>query len=320
MAADVNNGRVNARLIAGTRVVDGRALALVDEARRAFPMVGADTAEVLLPDRPLVGRCRVCGETRPLSKEHVPPAAAFNRQTARSHTVEEWFARDGSGELPGGRLQQGGIWGYTLCRDCNSITGHRYADEYRAWAVSVINAMADGGVNVNVLEAQTEVPSGPIELGGDPGPRPGAFVRQILAIMCTLSADYDLAGRHPAIRRLILGPSVETLPEGMSIGLTAYLGGYPRIVGPQLMFRPGEDAWHCVMELANPPLATVMVLGGNRPYRHTFDLSAFALVPPDEHRPVAGRLAAAIGHTMYPGDYRTQAMVDADRATNDATE
>jgi len=205
-------------------------------------------------------------------------------------------------------------WGYTLCRDCNSLTGHRYGDEYRLWTVSIINALADAQTNVREIEALPEVPSGAISLGGDPGPRPGAFVRQVLAIMCTLSADFDLAGRYPEIRRLILEPSVEALPTGMSIGLTGYIGGYPRIVGPQLVVHPLADAWYCVMELANPPLATLMVLGGNRPYYHTFDLSAFTLVPPNESRPVTGRLAVGVGHTMYPGDYRTRAMVEADRA------
>ena len=299
-------------------VLNEHARRLLDEGLRAFPMLDADAAEVLLPLRPLVGRCRICGELEQLTKEHVPPAAAFNRQTAPMHSADEWFARDESGELPGGELQQGGIWGYTLCRDCNSLTGHRYGDEYRLWAVSIINALADAKVNVRELEAQPEIPDGPITLGGDPGPRPGAFVRQVLAMMCTLSADFDLAGRYPAIRRLILDRSVETLPDGMSVGLTGYIGGYPRVVGPQLVAHPDEDAWYWLMELANPPLATLMVLGGNRPYRHVFDLSPFTLVPPDASTPVSARLGVAIGYTMYPGDYRTKGMVEAQRAQAEA--
>jgi hypothetical protein len=309
-----------ARLIVAARddALTAHARALLDEGLRAFPTLNADAAEVVLPTTSLIGRCRICGEVRQLTKEHVPPAAAFNQQTATVHTAEEWLARGDDGELPGGELQDGGIWGYTLCEGCNNATGVRYGEEYKLWAVSIINAFADAKVNVRDLEAQAEIPEGPISLSGTPGPRPGAFLRQALAIMCTLSADFDLAGRYPAIRRLILDRSVEPLPEGMSLGLTGYIGGYPRVHGPQLVANPDEDSWHCVMELAVPPLALLMVLGGNRPYRHVFDLSAYALVTPKERRTVSGRLAVAIGYTIYPGDYRTKAMLEAQRAAAEA--
>lgn len=297
-----------------------RARGLLDEGLRAFPTLNADAAEVVLPTTPLVSRCRICGEVRQLTKEHVPPAAAFNRQTATVHTAEEWFARSDDGELTGGELQHGGIWGYTLCETCNNATGVRYGEEYKLWAVSIINVLADAKVNVHELEALPEIPDGPISLSGNPGPRPGAFLRQALAIMCTLSADYDLAGTHPAIRRLILERSVEPLPNGMSLGLTAYIGGYPRVHGPQLVAHPEEGSWHCVMELAVPPLALLMVLGGNQPYRHVLDLSPYALVASKERRTVSGRLAVAIGYTMYPGDYRTKAMLEAQCAAAEAAD
>ena len=307
------------RVIVGNRA-DGltdHARALLTQALHAFPALDADAAEVVLPLRPLVGRCRICGQLRQLTKEHVPPASAFNKQTARMHTAEEWFARGDDGELPGGELQQGGIWGYTLCAECNNLTGARYGEEYKLWAVSIINAIADANVNVRELEELTEIPDGPLSLSGDPGPRPGAFLRQALAIMCTLSADFDLAERYPGIRRLILEGSVGALPDGMSLGLTGYIGGNARIVGPQFVVHPMEDAWYCLLELAVPPLALLMVLGGNRPYPHVFDLSPYALVGPNERREVSARLAVAIGHTMYPGDYRTKAMVEAQRAAAD---
>lgn len=315
-----DNGGVTARIFTGRPgPLSGRAARLLDEARRAFPSVGADTRQVFLPTERLEERCRICGTVGPLTKEHVPPASAFNEESANVHTAEEWLARGGDGELPGGELQHGGIWGYTLCERCNNLTGGYYGEEYKLWAYAIVQALRDAGVDPKVLDALEYIPDGPLRLTAykKRSPRPGAFVRQALSIMCTLSANFDLAGRYPAIRRSILEKSTEALPEGMSLGLTGYIGGYPRVIGPQIVARVGEGSWHCLMELAVPPLAILMVLGGNSPYRHTFDLTPFAEMAPGERRDVEGRLAVAIGYTMYPGDYRTKAMVEREAAENE---
>jgi hypothetical protein len=173
------------------------------------------------------------------------------------------------------------------------------------------------GTNVREIEADPEQRIGRFMFHGDEthvGPRPGAFVREGLAMMCSMSADFDLAGRYPAIRRLILEPSVEALPEGMSLGLTLFLGGYPRFAGPTLVLEPQAGVWRFVMEVANPPLATLMVLATNGPAPHICDLSALTLVAPDAYQPFEGRLAIGFGHGGMPGDYRPKAMVEAEAA------
>lgn len=285
---------------------------LLNEAMAAFPALQHDATEELFPATRRTGRCRICGQTRDLTREHVPPRSAYNREPGRAHTILEWLRRTAAGALPGGILRQGGTWGYTLCKPCNDLTGHRYADEYRELAMTVVRMFKRA--NVGEIEAALEQPIAQFRLHGDAGhagPRPGAFVREILALMCTLSADFDLAGRYPAIRRLILDPSVEALPAGMSLGMTVYLGGHPRYIGPTLTVHPTEGVWRYVMELAHPPLATLLVLATNGPAPHACDLSAFTQIAPDVRAPIEGRIAVGIGHTPLPGDYRTRAMVEA---------
>jgi hypothetical protein len=287
---------------------------------RTFPTVGADTQEVFLPLERLEARCRICGVTTKLTKEHVPPSSAFNDDAAKVHTADDWLKRAPDGELPGGKLQHGGIWGYTLCATCNNLTGGYYGEEYKWWALAIVNAFAEAGVNARQQIDESEyIPDGPLRLTDQKGrgARPGAFVRQALSIMCTLSAPFDLAGSYPVLRRIILDRAAAALPDGMSLGLTGYVGGYPRIAGPQIVVHEVEGSWHCIMELAVPPLALLMVLGGNAPFQHVFDLTPFSLVPPNERREVEGRLAVAIGHTMYPGDYRTKTMIERQAAENE---
>lgn len=288
---------------------------LMNEALAAFPALAHDATEELLPQRKAVGRCRICGEERPLTKEHIPPQKAFNMERGRLHSIMDWLKRDALGAMRGGIHQQGGVWGYTLCKPCNELTGHRYADEYREWTHMAVRMLA--GTNVRDVEAQLEQPAGRFGFRGDAehvGPRPGAFVREVLALMCSMSADFDLAGRYPEIRRLILEPSVEALPDGMSLGLTLFLGGHPRFAGPTLVVEPLAGVWRFVMEVANPPFATLMVLATNGPAPHVCDLSGLTLVAPDVHQPFEGRLAIGFGHGGMPGDYRTTAMVEAEAA------
>ena len=100
---------------------------LINEAKAAAPdeYLQNQTME-FLPRRRLSGRCRICGQTKPLTKEHIPPQSVGNAQRTVAHSFSDWLSAE-SLALPGaGRIQQGGIWGYTLCRDCNSYTGTHY--------------------------------------------------------------------------------------------------------------------------------------------------------------------------------------------------
>ena len=189
------------------------AMRILAAADAAFPELARRDDEELMPKHPRSGRCRLCGTVGPLSREHVPPRAAFNSGRSRSHTFEEYIGRGPDGTLPGGILEQGGIWGYTLCDHCNNFTGSRYADEYRLWAGSIVDSIRRSGITAKALEASPEQPRGHITLSGQP--RPGAFLREVLAMMCSISGGFDIAGRYPAIRRLGSSEySVGCLPEG----------------------------------------------------------------------------------------------------------
>ena len=84
------------------------------------------------------GICRLCGQSKRLTFEHVPPESAFNSIAVREYSSEAAMELitgangrkpwDFSG-LPGKVKQRGG-GGYYLCSDCNSKTGAWYISEY----------------------------------------------------------------------------------------------------------------------------------------------------------------------------------------------
>jgi hypothetical protein len=265
-----------------------------------------------MPSKPRTARCRICGEKRKLTREHVPPAAAFNLDRTRVQTAGEWLKRRDE-NIPSGAIRQGGIWAYTLCKPCNDVTGGQYGDEYRRWSGTILNMLAYMGTNVRELETERQARRGRFSMVGKSDPRPGAMVRQILSLMCSVSAGFDLAGRYPAIRRIILGSTTEPLPDGMSLGLTVYLSTRSRISAPMLSLDTSRPMWRWTIEIAHAPLASLLVIssGGSAP-RHVWDISAYTQIAPDTRAPVEGDVELGFGNTLYPGDYRTKASVDAD--------
>ena len=81
------------------------------------------------------GVCRICGEARELSFEHIPPKSLGDNGPSKMYRaadiVEERGAFDSSRtEGVGYQQQQRGTGFRTLCRDCNSYLGRNYVGEY----------------------------------------------------------------------------------------------------------------------------------------------------------------------------------------------
>lgn len=68
------------------------------------------------------GTCRICGEHRELTYEHVPPQCAFNNEPAKVYKLDEWVVLQNGGPARYENQQRGS--GYvTLCSDCNNRRG-----------------------------------------------------------------------------------------------------------------------------------------------------------------------------------------------------
>lgn len=94
------------------------------------------------------GKCRLCGEMKDLTPEHIPPKSAFNTNTITVLPFDEvcktLTGKDG--RMPWdtnglkGITQQGGHKKYCLCKTCNNNTGNWYMRAYTDFAKAV-NAM-----------------------------------------------------------------------------------------------------------------------------------------------------------------------------------
>ena len=284
---------------------------LLAEALAAAPEAYDGTPLQLLPRYPSSGRCRLCGETQLLTKEHIPPKSAGNVASRPELGLSHWLERQDLDAIDGGHVRQGGIWGYTLCRECNSFTGREYGTEYKAWAIRAMNLLSqDKDLHPSALDQKLQPVVVEGRFGGDRdgGVSPGAMVRQVLSGMCSLSSNWDIAGEDRAIRRIVLDKAQEPLPSGMSLGMELYVGPTSRMVGPQIISdSPGHWAW--VMEIAHPPFEFMMVLASN--YDASFGLNIGCYTKEDTSRRVTfdGSWQIGFGWTPLPGDLRSRAAI-----------
>lgn len=298
--------------------VSPRIQKLFEDAWAAAPQgyLEENTVE-MLPRRPVIEACRLCGAMTRLTKEHIPPKGSGNIQTSRLYSFDDWLLRNSLDDLRGGKHQQGGVFGYTLCGSCNSYTGTHYGTEYQKWvqiASEVLNGLPHPVVLDHIKRTQSLNQKFVAGSGDDGGMCPGAFVRQVMSCICTLSGTWNLAERHPEIRRIILEQSTEVLPPELKLGLGLYFGPRSRMIGPQLQVEPDKGEWRWLIELAYLPFAFLCVIASNvKEPQVGFVMNNWTLVKPTDRKRVEGIVRVGFGWSSYPGDYRSSCAISAEQ-------
>jgi hypothetical protein len=290
--------------------LDREAMALIQEAKEVAPKGFLKSSDKVLPRRKTDGRCRICGKNEPLTQEHIPPRKSGNAGRIAKHTLDNWLIANDVTELGRGKVQQKGIYGYTLCDKCNSNTGALYGGEYQHWRKLAQHLIWTFPPPL-LLDRQPTTLGNLLTFGSRNDPVfPGAFVRQVLSCMCSASGAWDLASQYPVLRRILLDQSVEKLPEDLELGMSIFLGPNARVCGPILELDMQLKAWRWVIEVAFPPFAFLMVIASNnRPSGRGFIMNDWSQLGPKVPVVVEGVFEIGFGWSPYPGDYRTSAAI-----------
>ncbi len=98
------------------------------------------------------GICRICGEYKELTFEHVPPETVFNKGAVRNVSLDAVINDTvKKNKLPweinykNGKIQQRGRGDFYLCSDCNSCTGQWYVPAYSRFVHAIQGAMQQAG-------------------------------------------------------------------------------------------------------------------------------------------------------------------------------
>jgi hypothetical protein len=262
-------------------------------------------------------RCRICrqGEAQ-LSYEHIPPRAAFNDEPTTVYGFDDWLNRSSDGELPGGRIEQRGAGARTLCERCNNNTGSWYGTELKRAANTAATLLMNAPLKEfdSLLEhrwAQVRLKQ------SGTGPDPLRFIKQVVTMLLATSPP-ELTLNHPELGDFVLDRMRTGLSDRYRFYLALYAGPYARTTGVVPALDVERNRHDTFVEVAWPPYAYVMTVDSEPDAVETVDITSMVDIGYNQRADIELDLLIGFGHTAIPVDYRTSAMIERDRALNEA--
>lgn len=275
----------------------------------AYPS-GMTEAVPVLPGRRMNARCRICGGYAVLTEEHIPPQSAYNKGRMADVAVLASFTSDVVDPPERGRIVQGGMRGYTLCEKCNNFTGARWVREYGVWVQHGGNRLGSRS-KMDSLDQQPGIVVAKDVVFAEV--YPARFVRQVIAMMMSLSGGPELGDRFPVLRDLALGGVRASLPAEIRFYLVLYGSQLVR-AGSMRMGNVDTAAVWRVIQLDFAPFGLFAVVDGPPMDSVGHDISGFTENGVDDRVTfTVPELRVGFGHKSVPCDYRTAGQLLADR-------
>ncbi|WP_143279187.1 hypothetical protein [Bradyrhizobium sp. C9] len=239
------------------------------------------------------GVCHLCGQTKRLSFEHVPPAAAFNDQRVLEADIEKLIGGDLLRDLesPTGKYNQRGAGKYTLCEECNSTTGDWYAKAYIDFVRQLypLCHSVPAGTTVTV-----ECSIQPLNV-----------FKQMLVMFCSASPP-TFSHKHPKLVRYLLNRESRDADDQRVFVSLYDLANSRAARQSGLTGRIDmSGSSHVYSEISFPPLNLVMSVSGGSPDRQLFEVTSFKNYAYKERAVVRLTLNNLAVNSYFPGDYRT---------------
>lgn len=247
----------------------------------------------------------------------MPPRAAFNNEQTRVYGLDDWLRRDDDGLLTGGRLERRGAGDHTLCADCNNKTGSWYGTELRRAAKSGARILQEAPLDE--LDAKLEPTWASVAFReGATRPHPLRLIKQVLTMLLATSPP-ELSATHPELAAFVLDREATGLLDRFQFYLALYAGPLARSTGVAHRLDIAKGRADTLVEVAFPPYAYVMTIDSRDDKAiETSNITSAVDVGYNQTADLEMDLLVGFGHTPYPADYRTRAMVERDRQRNEA--
>lgn len=253
--------------------------------------------------------CRLCGNERQLSFEHVPPKAAFNDRRYIKVALEDTIGL-GPDEIVKGPIKQGGIGDYTLCIKCNSDTGAWYGGRFVDWCYQAMEILIRSNGNPTLVYLNYLFPL--------------PILKQIVAMFFSVN-DEHFAAKHPELVRFVLDKERNHLPPIYRFFVYYNLTGRFRYSGVSARIQldsnamPGSNAI-VMSEITYPPFGYLLTFNSAPPDNRLVEITHFADCRYDEFRVMTLKLPVLPTHLAYPGDYRTREEINEQAARSKGEE
>jgi hypothetical protein len=238
----------------------------------------------------VTGECRLCGIVKNLTFEHVPPEAAFNSHPRFHPSTREMIeARCRGGPSPSIVEEPRGSGAYTLCGECNTKRGARYAREFIDWAV-FWQGVLDTEPSAGVITAASRI-------------RPSRIMKQ-LTLMGLCSSPPKTGSINDGVRRFIYTAPATGLPPDIRVFVALTRDKDARQGGGVGKVNTETGIASIFSEVAFAPFISVMTLGGTPPPDpRLVDITRFAQANYDEQSTTRLTLPVLRLQDIYPGSY-----------------
>lgn len=238
----------------------------------------------------VTGECRLCGMVKNLTFEHVPPEAAFNDYPRFYPSTREMIdARYRGGPTPSIIEEPRGAGAYTLCGDCNTRRGARYAREFVEWAVFWQDVL-DSEPVADLITASFRS-------------RRSRIMKQLI-LMGLCSSPPKTGSINDGVRRFAYTAPATGLPSDIRVFVALTRDRDARQGGGLGKVNTETGMASIFSEVAFSPFISVMTLGGTpAPDQRLVDITYFAQASYSEQSTTRLTLPVLKLRDIYPGSY-----------------
>jgi hypothetical protein len=211
------------------------------------------------------GKCKLCQQVKELSFEHIPPSAANNKNTRYYEIPQnEYFSNAREyvflNRKPKARLNQGGVGGYFLCRECNSFLGSKYVRDYVSFSAQCGEVLCNGSESVSKFI----VPLQDINTLN--------VLKQMTAMFICCNEDFFVE-EYQELREFVLNPNQVDLSSRYRFYI--YLNNRGSLRSGKWCV---ESKYGILCEFTFPPLGIVLSIDSPRQIDILFEITAFKLL------------------------------------------
>jgi hypothetical protein len=152
----------------------------------------------------IIGICKICGQRKQLTREHIIPKSAGNTQTGPIYNGLDLIQNLKTPERLKKNIRQGGFTVNTLCKECNEKSGHWYDEDFSEFYLTFKESVYPQiKVPANISPADwLEGKKVQVVVAGKI--KPLNIAKRILVTLCSAEFDNMTEDRYPEIRKAIL--------------------------------------------------------------------------------------------------------------------
>lgn len=256
-----------------------------------------------------MGICRLCGEEKELSFEHVPPEKAFNSGAAVIMPLQPDSILGPDDPIVGTEYRKG-VGAYTLCHRCNNVTGSWYGNGFIQWCEQAAALLEKSGGKPTLHY--------PYYID------PLSVIKQVVTMFFSVNR-FDFSKDHQELVAFVLNRQRRYLSPKYRIFAFYNTSNRIRRTGITGKLDVRMDAIEATVrnmsilsEIVHWPFGYVLTLDSPSPDPRLLDISHFARYEYGQYAVAHLKMSVLPIHLQFPGDYRTKEEIYAQAAATES--